>query len=172
MTEGDVRFVIRQARLEDAPVIAWHRARMFQDMGELSTAAFDDFQKETRIWLERALASGEYIGWLCFPKDKPDVMAGGAGVQLREVSPHPSPSPNDGGFAKGKHAIVLNVFTEPEWRGRGLARLLMKEILRWAGTERLDRLVLHASDEARALYEQMGFVPTNEMRYQGRFDEP
>jgi hypothetical protein len=26
-------------------------------------------------------------------------------------------------------------------------------------------------EEARALYEQMGFVPTNEMRYEGTFDE-
>jgi GNAT superfamily N-acetyltransferase len=165
----DASFLIRQARLEDAAAIAGHRARMFQDMGELASAAFDDFRKEACAWIERALPRGEYIGWLALPKDKPDVIAGGAGVQLRQVSPHPSRSPNDGGFARGKHAIVLNVFTEPEWRRRGLARLLMKEILRWAGTERLDRLVLHASDEARALYEQMGFVPTNEMRYEGRF---
>jgi hypothetical protein len=49
------------------------------------------------------------------------------------------------------------------------ARLLMKEIIRWAGRERLDRLVLHASDEAQTLDEQMGFVPANEMRYEGTF---
>jgi hypothetical protein len=29
------------------------------------------------------------------------------------------------------------------------------------------RLVLHASDEGRPLYESMGFEPTNEMRYTG-----
>jgi len=29
------------------------------------------------------------------------------------------------------------------------------------------RLVLHASTEGRALYEQLGFVATNEMRYEG-----
>jgi hypothetical protein len=47
-------------------------------------------------------------------------------------------------------------------------------IIAWhrARRERLDRLVLHASDEARTLYEQMGFVPTSEMRYEGRFDVP
>jgi GNAT superfamily N-acetyltransferase len=162
-------FLVRRARVEDAPIIAWHRARMFQDMGELSSVIFDNFLGEARVWLEPALASGEYIGWLGVPKDKPDVIACGAGVQRRQVSPHPSRSPNDGGFAKGKHAIVLNVFTEPEWRRRGLARLLIEEVLRWARTERLDRLVLHASNDSRALYEQMGFVPTNEMRYEGRF---
>src|ERR1051325_11231638 len=122
MTDNSASFLVRRARVEDAPVIA------------------------------RPRASEEYVGWLGVLKDKPDVIAGGAGVQLRQVAPHPCRPPKEGAFAKGRHAIVLNVFTEPEWRRRGLARLLMEEILRWAGRERLDRLVLHASDEARALY--------------------
>ena len=37
----------------------------------------------------------------------------------------------------------------------------------WARTERLDRLVLHASKEGRAVYERFGFVATNEMRFGG-----
>jgi hypothetical protein len=37
--------------------------------------------------------------------------------------------------------------------------------LRWARDEKLDRLVLHASDQARSLYERMGFIATNEMRF-------
>ena len=167
MASDDLLFSVRRARVEDAPVIAWHRARMFQDMGELSPASFDGLLNESRMWTERALANGEYVGWLGVPKSNPDVIAGGAGVQLRQVPPHPSRPPRDGAFAKGKHAIVLNVFSEPEWRRRGLALLLMQEILHWARTEQLDRLVLHASSEARRLYERMGFVATNEMRFGG-----
>jgi GNAT superfamily N-acetyltransferase len=167
MARGDVLFSVRRARAEDAPVIAWHRARMFQDMGSVSRATFDGLVNEARRWTERALASGEYLGWLGSPKDRPEVIAGGAGVQMRRVAPHPFRPPRDDAFAKGKHAIVLNVFTEPEWRRRGLAQLLMEEILRWSRDEQLDRLVLHASDEARALYERLGFELTNEMRYAG-----
>ena len=172
MAENGTSFLVRKARLEDAPSIARHRARMFQDMGEISSATFEDFVREARVWLEQALANGEYVGWLGVPRDKPEVIAGGAGVQLRQVAPHPCRPSKAGAFAKGRHAIVINVFTEPEWRRRGLARLLMEKIISWAGTERLDRLVLHASDDARRLYEQMGFVATNEMRYEGSFDEP
>ncbi len=62
---------------------------------------------------------------------------------------------------------MLNVFTEPAWRRRGLAELLMRHILDWARQERLDRLVLHASDDGRPLYERLGFAATNEMRYRG-----
>jgi GNAT superfamily N-acetyltransferase len=73
------------------------------------------------------------------------------------------------GLAEGRHAIVLNVFTEPAWRRQGVGELLMREILEWAAQERLDRLVLHASREGRALYERLGFVATNEMRFAGSF---
>ena len=170
MAGDDVPFSVRCACVEDAPVIAWHRARMFQDMGMVSPGTFDGLVNEARLWTERALASGEYLGWLATPKDQPEVIAGGAGVQLRQVAPHPFRPPRDDAFAKGKHAIVLNVFTEPGWRRRGLAKLLMEEILRWARAERLDQLVLHASDEARRLYEKMGFVATNEMRYAGELE--
>jgi GNAT superfamily N-acetyltransferase len=161
----DAQFLIRRAGPEDAPVIAWHRARMFQEMGEISVATFDDFVVASRAWTERALASGEYLGWFAIPKTQSNVVAAGAGLQLRQVPPHPCRPAKEGGFAKGRHAIVLNVFTEPEWRKRGVAMLLMDEIIRWARAEKLDRLVLHASSQARSLYERMGFIATNEMRF-------
>jgi GNAT superfamily N-acetyltransferase len=75
-------------------------------------------------------------------------------------------------IAEGRHAIVLNVWTEPNWRRRGLATLLIEEILAWARTERLDRLVLHASDEGRSVYERLGFIQTNEMRFKDRLNLP
>jgi RimJ/RimL family protein N-acetyltransferase len=160
-------FAIRRATAEDAPVVAHHRARMFQDMDEISAPVFGDFVIASREWTERALASGEYVGWLASPKDQPNLIVAGAGVQRRQVPPHPCRPARDGAFAKGRHAIVLNVFTEPEWRKRGVAGLLMDEVLRWSREEKLDRLVLHASAEARSLYERMGFVLTNEMRFGG-----
>jgi GNAT superfamily N-acetyltransferase len=65
----------------------------------------------------------------------------------------------------GRQGIILNVFTEPEWRRRGIAALLMKTIIEWSREQRLDGLVLDASDDGRGLYEQLGFVSTNEMRF-------
>jgi RimJ/RimL family protein N-acetyltransferase len=164
---ADPKFLVRRAEVDDAAVIARHRARMFQDMGDISTETFDDFVAASRDWTERALASGEYIGWLAASKKTLDVVIAGAGVQLRKVPPHPYRPPRDGAFAHGRHAIVINVFTEPEWRRRGVALLLMEELLRWARQEKLDRLVLHASPQARSLYEKMGFIATNEMRFGG-----
>jgi len=158
-------FVVRAATIQDAAIIAQHRARMFHDMGEISTGTFDDFVAVSKDWTERALAAGEYIGWLAVPESEPDRVIAGAGVQRRQAPPHPCRPAREGAFAKGRHAIVLNVFTEPEWRNRGVAMALMDEVLRWARAEKLDRLVLHASEQARLLYQRMGFIATNEMRF-------
>jgi hypothetical protein len=39
--------------------------------------------------------------------------------------------------------------------------------MEWAASSGLETLVLHASDDGRHLYERLGFVATNEMRYPG-----
>lgn len=155
------RFTIRLATPADVDAIAEHRARMFQEMGEVSPDTFEILRAKSRERLRDLLARREYIGWLAVPTQHPEVIAGGAGVQLREVLPHPKEGKK---IAEGRHAIIINVFTEPDWRRQGVAVLLLQTIIDWARAERLDRLVLHASEAGRSLYTQLGFVGTNEMR--------
>jgi GNAT superfamily N-acetyltransferase len=162
------QFNIRIATPADADIIGWHRARMFHDMGDIPDHLFDEFRTMSRDRVREQLVSGEYVGWLASPVDSLGQIIAGAGVQLRRVSPHPSTGPNgERGIAEGRHAIIINVFTEPEWRRRGIAALLMQHIIDWSRQEQLDRLVLHVSDEGRALYEKLGFVLTNEMKFVG-----
>jgi len=161
-----VSFTIRQARAADAPVIALHRARMFQDMGEVPATRFEELRAMSQSWTERALDSGEYVGWLATLTHSSDAIVGGAGVQLRQAPPHPKQDETgEVTIAKGAHAIVLNVFVESQWRRQGLGALLMRQVIDWARDRKLDRLVLHSSRDGRELYEHLGFVPTNEMRY-------
>lgn len=163
------QFHVRLATPDDADIIGWHRARMFADMGDVPPHLFDEFCALSRHRLREQLTSGEYIGWLVSPADSLGKIIGGAGVQLRHTMPHPLTSPNgEAGIAEGRHAIILNVFTEPEWRRRGVAALLMQHIIDWSRKERLDRLVLHASEDGRRLYKKLGFVLSNEMKFVGK----
>jgi len=163
------RFTIRLATADDVGAIAEHRARMFEEMGQVPPGTFEILRAKSRERLRDFLTRGEYIGWLAIPTQRPDIIAGGAGVQLREVLPHPLPRANEGNkIAEGQHGIILNVFTEPQWRRQGVATLLLQRIVDWARVERLDCLVLHASEAGRSLYERLGFVGTNEMRLAGK----
>jgi GNAT superfamily N-acetyltransferase len=161
-------FNVRFATITDSAIIGWHRARMFRDMGYVPAELFDLFRVKSEARLRVAFASGEYVGWLASQRNSPQTIIAGAGVQLRRVLPHPvAEAGGEITICDGRQGIILNVFTEPEWRRRGIAALLMKTIIEWSREQRLDGLVLHASDEARALYERLGFISTNEMRFGG-----
>jgi len=82
-------FRIRRATVQDVDIIARHRARMFQDMGDVSDDAFEILRAKARLRLKEWLESGDYIGWLATPADKPGTVVGGAGVQLQPIMPRP-----------------------------------------------------------------------------------
>jgi len=161
-------FEIRLATRADLDLLSEHRARMFQDMGELPAEMFETFRSQSKETLRGQVERNQYVGWLASPRDEPLKIVAGAGVSLREVAPHPQPN-SDGRFqiVAGRQAIVQNVYTEPEWRRRGLGTLLMKEIIAWSQKTGIDSLVLHASDEGRSLYQKLGFIATTEMRFCG-----
>jgi GNAT superfamily N-acetyltransferase len=159
------KFAVRRAEIADTKIIASHRARMFRDMGEVPPEMLGSLRASSEEWLMEKFRSGEYIGWLASESSSPDKVIAGAGVQLRRVAPHPLPRANgEVAIAEGRQAVVINVFTEPEWRRHGLGELLLREIMDWAKAEQIDHLVLHASKDGRRLYERLGFVATNEMR--------
>jgi GNAT superfamily N-acetyltransferase len=60
--------------------------------------------------------------------------------------------------------MIVNVVTEQAHRRRGIARKLMEILIQWCRAGGFGSILLHASDEGRALYESLGFKPTNEMR--------
>ncbi len=145
---------IREAGLEDAAIILHHRRSMFRDMNEGTIAELDTMAELTGPWLEHALADGSYRGWLALDARR---VVGGGGVLLCSWPA----SPKDPLL---RRAIILNVYTEPEFRHRGIARRIMQTILDWLHLEGFASVSLHASDEGRPLYERLGFVATNEMR--------
>ena len=160
-------FRVRLATPADADTIAWHRARMFRDMGDVPPELFDEFRAKAKVAIEKMLARGEYVGWLASPEGAPDNIIGGAGLQLQRALPRPFTSVEGTKVSDGRLGVIINVFTEPEWRRRGVAEMLLRRIIEWSRAERLDRLVLHASEEGRALYERLEFVTSNEMRLTG-----
>jgi GNAT superfamily N-acetyltransferase len=165
---ADTGFTIRRATTDDVPTIARHRAAMFLEMGRMPAGLCDQLAADTTRYLNTAIPSGEYVGWLVSGTASPGAILAGAGVQRRRILPHPMGQGEEVSLARGEQGIVLNVYTEPAWRRRGLARLLMGEILTWSGVAGLETLVLHASDSGRELYERLGFIGTNEMRYPRR----
>lgn len=155
-------FQVREATVADIPLLAAHRGAMFRDMGRLASDGEPALVRATADYLRDALPRGEYLGWVAESTAALPEPIGGAGVQLRPLLPRPR-SEGDG-LELGPEAIVLNVYVEPAWRRRGVGEALMRSVLTALAELKVRRIVLHASDHGRRLYERLGFVPTNEMR--------
>ena len=153
---------MREADAKDIPQLARHRAAMFRDMGQLASHQEDALTQATAAYLRDALPRGQYLGWIAEDSGTAGVTIGGAGVQLRPILPRPRPGEDD--LELGPEAIVLNVYVDPAWRRRGVGEALMRAALDALAARGIRRVVLHASESGRRLYERLGFVPTNEMR--------
>ena len=147
--------VIRPAAIAEAPIIAAHRRAMFEDMGYRDREQLDWMEARFREWVVDRLARGEYVGWFVIGPE--GAVVAGVGVWVMDWPPHIVDR-------DGRRANVLNVYTHPAYRRRGLARRLMGVALDWCRAQGIRTVILHTSDEGRLLYESLGFKATREMR--------
>lgn len=135
---------------------------MFIDMGKLAPGSEESLVRATEAYLRQAVPRGDYLAWVAEDTGPLPVIIGGAGVQLRPILPRPGIA--GGELELGPEAIVLNVYVERTWRRRGVAERLIRAVLDTLAERSISRIVLHASDDGRRLYERLGFQPTNEMQ--------
>ena len=147
MPDSRVDYHIREATIDDMDVLVRHRLAMFSEMGRSFDAPLID--QMFREWLRPMMIAGDYRGWLC--ETDAGGVAAGAGMTLIKWPPGPSPLRGD------RVAFVYNVYTELPHRRRGLARLLMETLHGWCAAHGVGAVALNASDEAKHLYESMGY---------------
>lgn len=147
-------YTFRTATLTDAATIVHQRNHMFLAMG-VEAAKIEAWAAPFLGWVSEKLVTGEYLGWLAVSAE--GQVVAGAGMWLHDWIP----SPLTAGVRRG---YILNVFTEPEHRGQGLARRLVEEAVAYCRAHDVSTAVLHASDAGRPIYEAIGFTQTNEMR--------
>lgn len=126
---------IRQATMEDIPEILRKRRGMYEDMDYRDAEALAQMIAATGVYLSKALADGSFRGWLASEERR--VVGGGAMV----ITPWPS-HPYDG---QCRRATILNVYTYPEFRRRGIARQLMQTMIAWCREEGFAIIFLHAT---------------------------
>lgn len=148
---------IREAGPADLAVIVHHRRAMFEDMGYKDAVVLDAMDRSGRPFFAQALGEGSYRGW--FAQNQAGQVVAGGGILILPWPSHPRDT-------QTRRPMIINVYTEPAYRRRGLARRLMAAMIDWARQQGYGTLSLHASEYGRPLYEALGFQASNEMRLQ------
>jgi len=147
--------VVRPATSADAETLIGHRRAMFFEMGYWDEDRLSAMCEAFRPWLLARMTSGEYLAWVAVAPDAGIVA--GLGLWLMDWPPHMIGP----GARRGN---ILNVYTDSRYRRRGIARSLMAVAINWCRDHGIAAIILHASPDGKALYEKLGFQPSNEMR--------
>ena len=116
VTLGSRAYRIREVGVADVATIAAQRERMFVEHSRAYEGALAGMTAAFGAWLRRKLHEGKYIGWFA---EFEHAIIGGVGVFLVEWPPHPAHF----GPLRG---YVMNAFTDPAHRGKGIDDYLMR----------------------------------------------
>jgi len=148
-------YILREATLADAPLLARQRRLMFDSIGSLPTDQGDLLEAAVIRYIVQAMPAGTFRSWVV---EHEGAVVSGGGLQIRTLMPRP-------GYVYGEpEGLIVSMWTDPDHRRRGRGRRIVEAILAWGRENGITRFTLHASDDGRPLYELYGFEPTNEMR--------
>lgn len=140
---------IRRATLGDVEALTSLRLALLREIGNIpDEARAATLVAATRHYLLRKLGTGEFIAWVA---DVSGQLVATSGLVFFERPP-------DAGNPAGLDAYLMNMYTVPDWRRRGLARALLDEAIQFTRRSTARRIWLRATEGGEPIYRQAGFV--------------
>jgi GNAT superfamily N-acetyltransferase len=154
--ESKCRFRIRRATLRDVAVLVHYRRGMWEDMGVGNTTSLNRADADFERWMRPKIRNGEVVGWIVETSDHRAV--GGGCLWVRPVQPRPN-------LSNLFDPYLFSMYTEPEFRRKGVASLILRKAVQWTRKNGYRRILLHASKKGKHLYRKYGFNRTWEMQF-------
>ncbi len=155
MTDQIRKLEYRKAAIEDVDLLTKTRIEVLlaanglpddTDMGEV--------EKQSRAYYEQAISDGTHTAFLVFDREQ---FVGAGGISYYQVMPtYHNPT--------GRKAYIMNMYTRPEYRRRGIACHTLDLLIQDAREKEVTFISLEATSTGRPLYEKYGFsAMTSEM---------
>ena len=147
----------KKATLEDIDILTATRIEVLRAANKLSDDVdMSEVKKQSYDYYNKALRDGTHIAYLVFDKSR---VIGAGGVSFFQVMPtYHNPS--------GKKAYIMNMYTSPEYRRRGIAYKVLDMLVKDAKSMGILAISLEATVMGLPLYEKYGFTKMkNEMEF-------
>jgi len=142
--------VYRRASINDVPVLVDYRIRFLNELlNHLENDETSVVRKSLLEYFTKAISSNDFVAWVAEYEGKMIATAGM--VVWQKPAKY-------GGVESGKLGYLLNFYTVPEARRKGICTQLLNELIKEAKLVGLKYLHLHASEEGINLYRKAGFV--------------
>jgi predicted acetyltransferase len=141
-------YFLRKAVHNDIDDLIDFRIKFLSEIQEIpSINDMEIFRKSLRKFFLDKMKSKEFIAWLAEMENK---IIATSGLSFLQKPPH---------FINmtGKFAYIMNMYTEPEWRRKGIGGQLLKKSFEEIKKRGIQSVVLHATPYGKPLYEKYGF---------------
>ncbi len=143
----------RSATIDDLDELVRTRIEVLRAANKLDESVdMSEVERQSKDYYEKALTDGSHTAYLVYDGDK---FVGAGGVSYFRVMPtYHNPS--------GEKAYIMNMYTAPEYRRKGIAFKTLDLLVRDAKERNVKAISLEATDMGRPLYEKYGFVKMND----------
>ncbi len=142
---------IRKLGISDIDALMEWRERVLHEVFELPEGMPVDpaLMEQNRRFYQEHLANNTHIPVIAFSDGK---GVGCGSICLYDEMPSPD-NPT------GKCAYLMNVYTTPQARGRGIGKAVVEELVSYAREYGAGKIYLETTEAGRPLYEHIGFGP-------------
>ncbi|WP_159886077.1 GNAT family N-acetyltransferase [Paenibacillus puerhi] len=138
---------IRRAKEEDIPALILMRWEFTLEHQPEIQDEFELFAVECRVFLEQAIRGERWHIWVA---ETDGVLVSHLYIQLIDKVPRP-------GRITYPFAYMTNVYTDPDYRSRGIGSQLFRTVQEWATDNKMEFIIVWPSDEAVPFYSRLGY---------------
>jgi GNAT superfamily N-acetyltransferase len=142
----------RLATEDDIDDLVSLRIIFLQEAEEIdSSKSTEELRKSLYDYFEDKLATGSFSSWLAVENGR---IIATSGLSFHIVPP-------SFGNPSGEEAYLMNMYTLPKYRKKGIGGELLVKTLEGAKRRGIKKIRLHTTAIGKSLYEKRGFVNSN-----------
>jgi GNAT superfamily N-acetyltransferase len=123
------------------------RMELFKELGEIKESTDINALKSAT---ENFFIKETDNGFICWLAECDGQIVGSSGLTIFKRPPYE-------GNLYGLEGYIMNIYTIPQYRKKGIATIIVKEIINYVKKINVKKLWLHSSNNGRYVYEALGF---------------
>lgn len=130
----------------------WDFTIEYDEDKKIEQTLFNDFEMECQSFLENALSGNQWFIWVAEDNGK---IVSHIYIELIHKVPRP-------GRVTHPFAYMTNVYTNKEYRGKGIGSQLLSVVNEWTQEKRYEFIIVWPSNDSINYYKKNGYIHCTE----------